>query len=158
MGTSLTKAVAEAVKESLNGGSFSQQFTADRRWKASFELEELEELKVVVSPGPLSIQVYDRGADDERRFVHVAVLKQVDVDKRGEPQDEDTDPLVELLEEFLPHFRGAKLTVSPTGGNRTAWCIERGLVTPSASIIDEKHLDDQNTFVAVLRLGFRMLD
>lgn len=151
---SLTKQLGDAVVAYLNAGTFGLEFTAERRWKASFELEALEDLQVVVVPGPLSTEIYDRGVDDERRYIHLAVLRQVRVDKRGEPVDEDVDPLVELLEAFLPYFRGAQATLT----ERTAGCVGRGLVNPSASIIDEKHLNDQNTFVAVMRLEWRMLN
>ncbi len=49
-------AVADAVVASLNAGTFSQQFTAERKYVPAFELAEMQTLHVTVVPKSVSIR------------------------------------------------------------------------------------------------------
>jgi hypothetical protein len=83
--------IADAVVASLNAGTFSEPFTAERLHQPSFELADLQTLRVSVVPKSLEI----RNASRQHSFfdctIDVGLQQKVDddtrVDDRGPPAE-----------------------------------------------------------------------
>ena len=67
--------IAEAVKDELNGGSFSQTFTAERHYKPAFDLPDMKTLHVTVVPKGLDMQATTRTSAQHDVQIDVAVQK-----------------------------------------------------------------------------------
>ena len=59
--------IAEAVVVQMNGGTFSQTFTAERAFLPVFELSDLKNVRVTVVPGALPHPDQSRDAVGRRR-------------------------------------------------------------------------------------------
>lgn len=139
--------IGDAVKDNLNGTSFSQSFTAARKWRASYPVTALKSLVVVVLPGPASFENLDRRRDDTQYATDVVLLQKVNPDSNAE-----VDALVELMEEIKDHYRAKGLTA----GSRAVFCRGREFVSPGEALVDDGLLKDSRTFVGVVRLTWRM--
>ena len=134
--------IADALTADLNGGSFSQSFTAVRVWLVKFTLVQLAELKVSVVPGQVTWNPMDRRRDDVRYAIDIAVQKRVDPAKNAQ-----IDPLAALVQEIAGHCRGLQLTAA--GGKVT--CVERSTIPGAEAMVAKEHLEDFRAFLGVLR-------
>ena len=105
--STIIKDVCAAVVTQLNTGSFSQEFTAERKWKPDFKLEELETLRVTASVDPENIRVERASRGATRWTIPVKVLVQV---KLGRNYESETDGYVELLEEIVAELAFLRLS------------------------------------------------
>jgi len=145
---SLIAQAADAVNDELNAETFSESFTATRKWVAKWELEDLKKLRVTVLPGPATFEALNRGADEKRLDVDVVIQQRVTVEDNTR-QDE----LAAFLEELIEHFRGLALDAGTTG----MICLKRTLIPgQAAAIANPEALTDWRTFDAVLRLNWLM--
>jgi hypothetical protein len=136
-----------AVVTSLNGGSFSQQFTAVQRGIARWTVEELESLKVTVVSGPATFQAMGRPGDRKDLTTDIVVQKG-DVD----PADPSSwDAYLELMEELVEHF---KKTVLTTAGGAKVQSGAREFVNPGSAAVWPQHLENYNTFTGVVRVAW----
>ena len=90
--------VANAVRDALNAAEFSEEFTADVRYRREKAVAELSNLDVGVfrfgeSPTPDEDASGDRGGDEIEYTIEVAVRKKAKT-------DEEIEALVELCEEI----------------------------------------------------------
>ncbi len=132
--------IADAVTESLNSGSFSETFTAERLHQPSFELTELQTLRVSVVPKSVEI----RNASRQHSFfdcaIDVGLQQKVDDDAR-------VDELLVLAEEIADHLRLKRLDDYP----QAAWvAIEHDPVVAS------EHLDQHRQLTSVLTVIYRV--
>ena len=138
----LSADIADAIVSELNGETFSQTFTAVRKWIAKWTLSQLATLRVSVVPGPTTYEPMDRRRDDERHQVDIAIQQKIDPSSNTA-----IDALVTLLEEFVTHFRSRELTA----GSVTIKCIGRQLVPGSEVAVAREHIEDFRCFTGILR-------
>lgn len=132
--------IADAVTASLNAGTFTETFTAERLHQPSFELTDLQTLRVSVVPKSQEI----RNASRQHSFfdctVDVGIQQKVDDDSR-------VDELLAFAEEIADHLRLKRLTDYPLA----AWmAIEHDPVVAS------EHLDQHRQLTSVLSVTYRV--
>ena len=138
----LTVEIADAVKDDLNAGSFSLPFAAERLYLPLFELPEMQVLHVSIVPKGITQTAANRTQIQHDCQVDVAVQQKV----AGEAPAE-VDPLTDLVEELIEHFRFHRLPAFPTA----AW-----LRTENAPIYDPEHMHRLRQFTSVITLTYRV--
>lgn len=134
--------IADAVVTSLNGGSFSLPFTAERRYQPSFALAEMETLRVTVVPKAVSITTATR----QHSYYDCAV--DIGVQKKVTPEDQDeADALLGLVDALIAHLRGQRLDDVPDA----AW-----LSITHEPIFAAEHLDSKHVLTSVLTVTYRV--
>lgn len=132
--------IADAVTASLNAGTFSQPFTAQRVYQPAFTLEELAELRVSVVPRSTAIAVSSRDAGQFDHVIDVGVQKKV-------ADDGEIDGLLDLVEEIADHLRLKRLPDFP----EAAWLgIAHEPVVSSEAIVEHR------AFTSVLTVTYRV--
>jgi len=134
--------IAEAVKEALNGHSFSQPFTATRQYRPAFELKDMTDLHVTVVPHAVEVTSLSRSMQQYDVQVHVAVQKKFTEDSPAE-----LDPLMDLVEEVMDFFRLRKL------GNTGATCMG----VANAPVYAAEHMAELRQFTSLVTLTFRVM-
>jgi hypothetical protein len=134
--------VANAVVASLNAASFSQELTAERRYRPTFELADLDTLRVSVVPKSLRIGSATRAANYFDCAIDVGVQKKVNVDEPAE-----VDALMNLVEEITDHLRMSRLEALP----EAAW-----LSIENEPVFAPEHLDQERVFTSVLTVRYRV--
>jgi hypothetical protein len=134
--------VAQAVTEELNGGSFSQGFTAERHYQPVFELPDMKTLHVTVVPRAITIATLDRGRCQHDVQIDVAVQK-----KFGSDAPVEIDPLMDLVQEIADFFRQRRLAGCPTA----VW-----VKTENAPLYAQEHMNEMRQFTSVLTFSFRI--
>ena len=135
--------IAEAVKNELNAGEFSQEFEAVRLYQPLFELPEMKTLHVTVVPRGVEMAVSSRSLVQHDYGVDVAVQKKFDTDEAVE-----LDPLMALVEEIADFFRLRRLTAVPGA----AWAK-----TENSPVYSQEHMEQFRQFTSVATLTFRVL-
>ncbi len=134
--------IADAVVASLNAGTFSQAFEAVRKYRPSFELEELPTLRVTVVPRSVAISAAARDSSYFDCAIDIGVQKKVNPDEPTE-----LDELMNLVEQLADHLRLQRLEEAPLA----AWVgIE------NEPIFASEHLDQQRVFTSVLTVTYRV--
>lgn len=133
--------IAEAVKEALNGHSFSMPFTAQRAYRPSFELPEMKTLHVTVVPHGVEITTAGRAIIQDDVAIDVAVQKKFDTDEPAE-----LDGLMALVEEIGEFLRSQR----PADA---AW-----VKTENAPIYSAEHMEQYRQFTSVLTVTYRVLE
>ena len=136
--------IAEAVKDALNAGEFSQAFEADRTYRPARELTELATLRVTVVPRSVADEAASRSGDATEYGVDVAVRKKLTSDS----VDAEADALVAFCEEIVGHFRRKRLS-----GEVDAICSR----TENVPVFSSEHIEEANVFVGVVTLFFKLI-
>jgi len=97
--------LADAVKTFLNGESYSQEFTATRRYTPITSAQDLADLTVTVYPGTRRSVVLTRGTRQKFHTVHVAVQQKLAHTSEANAKTE-ADALVLLMEEIGDSLEG----------------------------------------------------
>ena len=134
--------IADAVVTELNGGTFSQAFTAERHYKPVFELPEMKTLHVTVVPKGVETRLATRGLLQHDYQIDVAVQKKFDTGDNPE-----LDPLMGLVEEIADSFKGRNLDSA-----NAVW-----VGTENAPVYAAEHMEQFRQFTSVLTLTFRVL-
>jgi len=134
--------IAEAVKEALNGGSFSQAFGAVRAYRPEYDLEGLKDLRVTVVPKALEVAPVSRGSANHNVDVDVAVQKRTGMDTSA------VDALMALVEEIADYFRQKRLPDHETA----VW-----VGATNEPVYSPEHLREHGVFTSVLTLSFRVV-
>ena len=136
--------IAEAVKDELNDGSFSQDFTAERKYLPAFELKDMTTLHVTVVPKGRELETIARGAAQEDVQIDVAVQKKLgDVDGEAD----EIDALTALVGEIGDFFARRRLASVKAIWGRTE----------NVPVYDPEHLREMRQFTSVLTLTFRVM-
>ena len=135
--------IAEAVKDSLNGATFSQAFTAERRYQPLFELKDMKDLHVTVVPSGVASVTLGRGRAQHDIRIDVAVQK-----KLGKGDAAELDPLMTLVDEIAERFRSKRLE----GYSNAVW-----VKTENAPIYAQEHMDELRQFTSLLTFTFRVM-
>lgn len=134
--------IADAVVASLNAGSFSLPFTAERRYQPVFELSQLQELRVSVVPKSLTATAATRADAFFDCAIDIGIQQKVNADDA-----ETLDGLMHLVEEIGDHLRFHKLDAFPNG----AW-----LAIENDPIFVPDHLEKERVFTSVLTVTYRV--
>lgn len=134
--------IADAVVASLSSGSFSQPFTAQRRYQPSFELPEMQTLQVSVVPKSVSITKATRDSGYFDFAIDIGVQKKVNTEALAE-----IDALMTLMDEIADRLRLTRLDGAP----QAAW-----LSIQHEPIFAPEHLDQLRQFTSVLTVTYRV--
>jgi len=134
--------IADAIVAELNGESFSQPFTAERAYKPTFDLQEMQDLHVTVVPKELASQQSSRSMVQQDFQIDIGIQKKLEAD------DAETDALMALVEEIADFFRRGRLEAVPNAGL---------IRTENAPVFSPEHLSELRQFTSVLTLTYRML-
>lgn len=139
---SLLVEIADAVAAALNGGNFSQPFEARRLHQPSFELKDLDELRVSVVPKSQEIAPISRASSAFDCAVDVGVQKKVD------PADlPQVDALLDLVEEIVKHLNQRRLDGLPDAGFVSIkW----------EPVVVAEHLDQLRVFTSVATVTYQV--
>ena len=137
--------IAEAVVSELNGGSFSQTFTAERGYAPAFELPEMKDLHVTVVPKGAAVMPGSRGHNQHDYQIDVAVQKKLSA---VAADNAEIDALMALVEEIADFFRLRRLAAKP----EAIW-----VKADNAPIYSSEHLSELRQFTSVLTLTFRVV-
>ena len=135
--------IAEAVKEELNGGSFSQAFTAERHYQPTFDLQEMKTLHVTVVPKDIEMQLATRSSSQHDCRIDVAIQKKLTAGDLPE-----IDELMGLVEEVISFLSRRKLASVPNA----LW-----IKTVNEPIYAAEHMEQFRQFTSILTLTYRLL-
>lgn len=134
--------VADAVVASLNAGSFEPAFTAQRQYRPTFDLAELDTLRVSVVPKSVEITNATRIASYFDCTVDIGVQQRVDADDTGV-----IDALMDLVQQIADHLRMQRLDELP----EAAW-----MRIANEPVFASEHLDQQRVFTSVISVTYRL--
>ena len=137
--------IAKAVAAELNRHTeFSIPFTAIYSVKPSFDLTELETIRVVVVPKSCEISNVSRAASKYVAVVDIGIMQRI-----GKMTPEDAvDTFGNLVEEIIEFLKTQSLTDFPAGQ-------VVGIANDPLYIPD--HLTGQRTFTSVVTVQYAML-
>jgi hypothetical protein len=148
--------VAEAVKDALAAGAFSQTFTPTRTSYVSWTLQDLRTLRVSVVPSPFQAQQLARGNNPRRVSIDIGIQQKPD-----KVDNANVDPLIILIEEvanfFVPEKSKARAIEIPAPNARRAQCVEASMVSGEESAIDREILHDVRVVTGVIRTVWQVL-
>ena len=134
--------VAEAVKTSLNAGTFSQTFTAMRKWVPKVALAALDTIAVTVVPKDYARENETRGETRRTIQIDIGIQKRFNYLETN-PEDptklDELDELMQLVEEIANYF-------TPGGYGGARW-VRTEIPEP---MFDIQVLDKESTFTSVV--------
>lgn len=131
--------VADAIVTELNATSFSQPFTAARGYLPTFDLQDMDELKVTVVPKEDDGKLDTRSQSSHDYAIDIGIQK-----KPPAIENTDLDPLMLLTQEIADHFLFGKQAAGAT------------LIAPTVRILYlQEHLQKLRQFTSVVTLTFR---
>ncbi|MFO0839605.1 MAG: hypothetical protein U1D55_13900 [Phycisphaerae bacterium] len=134
--------IADAIVASLNAGTFSQPFEAERKYQPVFELPDMQTLHVSVVPRSVAITTATRESSYFDCAVDVGVQRKVNPDEPTE-----LDELMNLVEEIADHLRMKRLDEA----QQAAW-----VAIENEPAFASEHLDQQRVFTSVLTVTYRV--
>ena len=134
--------IADAIVASLNAGTFSQAFEAERKYQPAFELPEMQTLHVSVVPRSVAITTATRDSSYFDCAIDVGVQKKVNAD-----DPDELDKLMDLVQEIADHLRMKRLGETP----EAAW-----VSIENEPAFASEHLDQQRVFTSVLTVTYRV--
>ena len=135
--------IADAVAAELDGGSFSEEFTPERRVLPDFELADLAGLKVTVVPKGMEIAGASRSLSQHDVQIDVGVQKKI-----GSDLDTEVAALCGLVEEIAAFLKGHRLA----GLAGVAW-----VRTANEPVYSPEHLAEKRLFTSVLTITYRAM-
>ena len=131
--------VADAIVTELNATTLSQPFTAARGYLPTFDLAEMNELKVTVVPKEDDDKLDTRSQSSHDYAIDIGVQK-----KPPAIENTDLDPLMLLVQEIADHFLFGQQAAGAT------------LIAPTVRILYlQEHLQKLRQFTSVITLTFR---
>jgi len=144
---SLVTDIADAVVAELNAappGTFSQAFTAVRRVRPEFDLQDLETLQVSVVPKQHTMRAITRGATLHEPVVTIGVQKRIESD-----EDAETAALGVLTDEIARHLRQRPLAAMPGA----VWAG-----TEIEPVYAPEHLAEHRVFTSVVTVNYQWME
>jgi len=131
--------LADALVTELNAHAFSLAFTAERGYLPTFELADLDRLKVTVVPKEDEGKLDTRSSSVHDYAIDIGIQK-----KPKGIENKDLDPLMLLTQEVADFFLFGKHPAATT------------LIAPSVRILYlQEHLLKLRQFTSVVTLTFR---
>ena len=134
--------IADAVVAELNAVTLSLPLEAERLYVPSFELKDMQQLRVSVVPRELYVRALDRVRNTYEAHIDLAVQK-----KFAKGNAAEIDPLVSLVEEIADLFRLKRLSSFPGA----VWAGTQHQV-----LYSQEHWDQMRQFTSLLTLTFRV--
>jgi len=134
--------IGDAVVTKLNAGTFTQSFTAVRKYAPMFRLRDMDTLHVTVVSSSESVEQSDRTTRKHDYTIDIGIQKRFSSDALT-----TLDPLLDLVQEISDEFTGATLT----GYTSATWT--RTTVDP---IFAPDHMSKFRQFTSVVRLSYRV--
>jgi len=103
--------LVDAVKRRLNGGAFSQTFSATRVYDLKAPVKDDSITHVNVALFEEDGEIASRGSTNDEIAVSIAVRRKCDVESNDVP-----DAMMALIEEFKNTFLGERLETATNGG------------------------------------------
>lgn len=136
--------IADAVTATLNSGTFSLPFFAERMYQPIFELPEMDALHVTVVPAGIpAMEKASRGSKQRDYRIDVAVQK-----KYEEETPSELDPLMDLVEEIIDVFDSKRLE-----SYDSAICVK----AENAPVFAQEHMEQYRQFTSLISLTFRVI-
>jgi hypothetical protein len=132
--------IADAIVTALNGGTFSQAFTATRKFAPILDLKELSTLHVTVVPKESATTISTRASDLIDEVVDVAIQKKVTA-KEGAP----VDAMMKLVDEVRLFLRGLDVGIT-----NAQW-----LRIKNEPIYAPEHLMEKSAFTSVITTTYK---
>jgi hypothetical protein len=133
--------IADAVVAALNGQTFSQPVTAERAYRAAFDLQEMKDLRVTVVPKGLELITAGRGVAQSDVQIDIGVQK-----KLTTGDDVEIDELMGLVQEIVEFVRATRQF------GDAVW-----VKTENTPIYSQEHLGELRQFTSVLTLTLRVM-
>ena len=131
--------IAEAIVTELNSHAFSQPFISQRGYLPTFDLPEMNELKVTVVPKEDDGKLDTRTQSTHDYAIDIGIQK-----KPPTIDNNQLDPLMLLTQQIADHFLFGKQAAGAT------------LISPSVRILYlQDHLQKLRQFTSVVTLTFR---
>lgn len=140
---SLLLLIADAVVESLNAASLSQELTAERHYQPVFDLPEMADLHVSVVPKGVEVLASSRNQNQHDYAIDIGIQQKV-------ADDAEADALMALAEEIADHFRLGRVQVTGIGGIPV-------LKVGTEPVFAPEHLTEKRVFTSIITLTFRVL-
>jgi len=138
--------IADAVTKALNDGSWSLDFTAQRKRRSRLAREEMgSTLYVAVIPASTEETLFTRGATQKTHTVDVVIQKAV--------SDPDDNAEIDALEDFQEELAAAFKLVPLADYPAAQWQATLTLDGAEAGYIPE-HLDQHAAYTGVIRLVY----
>jgi hypothetical protein len=138
--------IADALVGALAGASYSQPVAAVRKYRADYQIKDLEgSVVTTVIPRSIASVPASRTGCQYDHTLDVAIQHKIS------GSDEDLDAMLGLVDEIEKSLRLQSLTT--TSSHRAAWTG-----TTSDAAYDLKHLDELRVFTAVLSLTYRIIE
>ena len=134
-------AIAEALKDHLNAGSFSQVFNATRQYAPAFTLEDLAALRVTVVPKSLEPTAVARDRSHLVCQVDVGVQKKIDPSR----VQQEVDALMAVVEEIALWICGRVLP---------SFTDPKWQAVTNAPIYDPEKLRTESVFISVITVTY----
>ena len=134
--------VCDAVVEELNSSdaSFTQSFTAERKYLAEVELSGLSGIKCYVVPLATMQQIRSRSTTRRLVKIQIAILSKV-----ADLTNNTIDPLMELVQEIREFLRFRVLSSTPDFGWRN---------DQNEPVYNPQHLHELRQFTSVITVEF----
>ena len=133
--------IADAVVSMLNAAALSVPFTAVRTYVPTFELPEMETLRVTVAPRSLIVSRNNRSLNTYDTKIDVAVQRKFDVGDAAE-----IDPLMALVEEIADVLRLQRLP---------DYTAAHWFETEHPILYSQEHWDELRQFTSLITFSFR---
>lgn len=140
---STISALADAVAEHINAGTYAEPVSAVRTYQPAFTLEELGELRVSVVPRTTTVTAASRESSTFEHVLDVGVQKKLP----AEDNQAAIDELLELTEAIGDRLRHTRLAGSP----EAAWA---GLA--HEPVVSSESLEQHRVFTSVLSVTYRV--
>jgi len=138
----IVNTIGDAVVTKLNAATFTQSFTAVRKYAPLYRLRDMDALHVTVVTSSESIEQSDRATRQHDYTIDIGVQKRFSSDALT-----TLDPLADLVQEISDEFTGAELTAYTSA----TWT--RTSVDP---IFAPDHMSKFRQFTSVVRLTYRV--
>jgi len=135
--------IADAVVESLNAASLSQELTAKRHYQPVFDLPDMADLHVSVVPKGIEVLASSRNQNQHDYAIDIGIQQKV-------ADDNEADGLMTLAEEIADHFRLSRLPIDGFGSVPV-------LKVETNPIFAPEHLAEKRVFTSIITLTFRVL-
>lgn len=135
--------IAEAVKDALNVGEFSQSFTTKRHYQPVYDLADFKTLRVTVVPKGLEVEPVSRSETSGEYQIDVSIQKKFTTGDNAE-----LDPLMTLVSEIADFLTRRHLTV----GEATAFWLK----TENTPIFAANHMEEYRQFTSLLTLTYKL--
>jgi len=135
--------ITDAVVESLNAASLSQELTAERHYQPVFDLPEMADLHVSVVPKGIEVLASSRNQNQHDYAIDIGIQQKV-------ADDAEADTLMALAEEIADHFRLSRVQIEGTGSIPV-------LKVGTEPVFAPEHLTEKRVFTSIITLTFRVL-